>query len=303
MNEELVELRYRPDDPFCHPIHGKPVKLAALVCRRRPTSKSGYEIMGRISHALRFREMADHYYALPAQDSLMRLLDAMRRGDVPAMDALGNFKNGSQMPASNFVFRGDCGLPPPPLFSRVQCPLNYGYEQLAMVEKLVGPDGNVVFRNKSVKALRDVASYTFDDDIPTGPAPGGLCDRFVGSVANQGICDVLDELFRVRPIWTRQALTMVMRERGLVNTAFINHFIQYMLMRAFYYCGGPWRACWVRYGYDPRSEANREEAKLLQIVHFRCSRSTLDPHSKKWVTISILFPLSYPVNLVDTDHI
>lgn len=38
---------------------------------------------------------------------------------------------------------------------------------------------------------------------------------------------------------------------------------------AYFFTDGPWRCCWVRYGYDPRHEP---EARWYQVVEIRSSR-------------------------------
>ncbi len=39
---------------------------------------------------------------------------------------------------------------------------------------------------------------------------------------------------------------------------------------AYYFLSGPWRYCWVRFGYDPRKDP---EARRLQVVDFRARKA------------------------------
>jgi general transcription factor 3C polypeptide 5 (transcription factor C subunit 1) len=38
---------------------------------------------------------------------------------------------------------------------------------------------------------------------------------------------------------------------------------------AYFFIDGPWRCCWVRYGYDPR---NNSDSKIYQVVEMRATR-------------------------------
>lgn len=38
---------------------------------------------------------------------------------------------------------------------------------------------------------------------------------------------------------------------------------------AYFFMDGPWRCCWVRYGYDPRQDST---GKLYQVVEMRAAR-------------------------------
>lgn len=62
--DDVLELRYRPKDPFCHPINGSIVSTSQVlvkVTRRRRKSQPGdqgqlsTEIVGTIPHTCRFR--------------------------------------------------------------------------------------------------------------------------------------------------------------------------------------------------------------------------------------------------------
>lgn len=42
-----------------------------------------------------------------------------------------------------------------------------------------------------------------------------------------------------------------------------------MPLVAFYFIDGPWRHTWVRYGFDPRMEINRDISYLFQTIEIR----------------------------------
>lgn len=45
---------------------------------------------------------------------------------------------------------------------------------------------------------------------------------------------------------------------------------------AYYFTTGPWRSCWVRYGYDPRQDP---DARLYQMIDYRL-RNAAEPNQK-----------------------
>ncbi|CAG8779307.1 16399_t:CDS:2, partial [Cetraspora pellucida] len=102
VNEDLLELRFRPDNPFCHPINGDIIPTANLllkVTRRRKKVKNhhmrrdsddhdeesdkdiNFEIMGIISKTCRFRGMADYQYVPNPNDSVPRYRKALETFD------------------------------------------------------------------------------------------------------------------------------------------------------------------------------------------------------------------------------
>jgi general transcription factor 3C polypeptide 5 (transcription factor C subunit 1) len=80
VNEDLMELRFRPDDPFCHPINGDVIPTSNLLLkmtRRKKKQKKNvnheeekanikedvkFDILGIISKTCRFRGMSDYQY-------------------------------------------------------------------------------------------------------------------------------------------------------------------------------------------------------------------------------------------------
>lgn len=67
------------------------------------------------------------------------------------------------------------------------------------------------------------------------------------------------ELFEERPIWTKPG---VMHKINMqLDTA------KHVLPCVAYYChGGPWRACWIKFGYNPVTDYN---SRIYQVLDFR----------------------------------
>ena len=65
--------------------------------------------------------------------------------------------------------------------------------------------------------------------------------------------NILLERFAQRPIWSRQALRASFPADMLV----VNDRLRFRLPQlAYYFTNGPWRMCWIAYGYDPRQSAD-----------------------------------------------
>ncbi|CAF1266636.1 unnamed protein product, partial [Didymodactylos carnosus] len=87
--------------------------------------------------------------------------------------------------------------------------------------------------------------------------------------AEHNTIERLRRLFDQRPIWTRASLLYNLRVTEVVLKRIIHHV-------AYFCCNGPWNRCWVKYGYDPRTDS---KSKIYQIVDYRV-RSILDPEKK-----------------------
>ncbi|KAI9145430.1 RNA polymerase III transcription factor IIIC subunit-domain-containing protein [Paraphysoderma sedebokerense] len=143
-----LELRYRPTDPFSHPIHGDVVKTANLVVkirrrrkiRRKPNSDPSAmsvdydantpnshpwemkaEILGYCIKTCRHRGIADFQWLCDPNDPIVRLRKNMTNLDMEGIKAFKFDTNDTDLDnLRNF---------PPPMFSRLEWPLNYACRQ------------------------------------------------------------------------------------------------------------------------------------------------------------------------------
>jgi hypothetical protein len=83
---------------------------------------------------------------------------------------------------------------------------------------------------------------------------------------DQSVIAHLRRLFEQRPVWTRNSLLFHLKISEVILKRIIHHV-------AYFFCNGPWNRCWVKYAYDPRTDAH---AKIYQIVDYRV-RAVLDP--------------------------
>ncbi|CAG8510837.1 483_t:CDS:10 [Ambispora gerdemannii] len=277
INENLVELRYRVNDPFCHPINGDIVPTANFlvkVTRRRKKQKKNdndsnshqresdttdesnikYEVMGIISKTCRFRGMADFQYIVNANNPIRDFRKSLERFDVQEIE---NFdyktENEKAKPLPNL---------PPPSFSRAECPMDYGYQQnTAVIKVLIQKDANqepmlkLINRSRRYKFL--AISVSFDTrNVPDKPPPD--VTKYMQKLPHES----RDQLFENRPIWTKLAL----QSNLTVDKKMIKKLLP---LYAYWMVNGPWRDCWIRYGYDPRKD---KDARFLQLLDIRNNR-------------------------------
>ncbi|CAG8544001.1 680_t:CDS:10, partial [Ambispora leptoticha] len=276
INENLVELRYRVNDPFCHPINGDIVPTANFlvkVTRRRKKQKKNedrqsesditdesnikYEIKGIISKTCRFRGMADFQYIVNSDNPIRNFRKSLERFDVQEIEKFDyKTENEKIKPPLNL---------PPPSFSRAECPMDYGYQQnTAVIKVLIQKDANqepmlkLINRSRRYKFL--AISISFDArNVPDKPPPDVV--KYMQKLPHESR-DQVKKLFESRPIWTKLAL----QSNLIVDKKMIKKLLP---LYAYWMVNGPWRDCWIRYGYDPRKDKN---ARFLQLLDIRNNR-------------------------------
>ncbi|KAF0391087.1 hypothetical protein F8M41_010778 [Gigaspora margarita] len=275
VNEDLLELRFRPNNPFCHPINGDIIPTANLllkVTRRRKKVKGhhtrrdsddeesingfNFEIMGIISKTCRFRGMADYQYVPNPNDSIPRYMNALENFDINTILDFESLLNDE---------RDEDNLPPPS-FSRIECPTEYGYRQnMAVVKVLVqkgegqAPALKLINRSRRKKFVA-ISIYFDSETIPEGPPPDVVKPAYQPSPESAAR---IKKLFAERPIWTRLALMNNLPACDRRSIKMLLPMVAYLMLN------GPWRDCWLRYGYDPRKN---KEARFYQATDIRNNR-------------------------------
>ena len=110
--------------------------------------------------------------------------------------------------------------------------------------------------------LGDVSSVAFlrfrdKDAPPEQPTPYMLNQQQDDELVRK-----VKELFIARPIWQRAALEEALGD-DKAGVWRLSHAIR---LASYLFLDGPWRKCYVRFGYDPRTDSN---AKRLQMIDFR----------------------------------
>ncbi|ORX94702.1 hypothetical protein K493DRAFT_283560 [Basidiobolus meristosporus CBS 931.73] len=272
-----LELRYRPGDHFSHPINGDVIHTGNLLLkvtrrvRRRKTQRPASteeqelpmeieedgnfkaEIMGVISKTCRFRGMADYQYLPDPVDPIAQFRKSLQSLDVESI--------------RKFPIDIDCTMSrtpnlPPPSFSRIECPMDYGYRQNTSVVKVLvqkNEDEPPVVKLINRRRRRKFVAYSIDFEAKSVPShPPEDAVKFSSQIPEESI-ENIQALFEKRPMWTRSAL-----QNNLPNSD--RKIIKRLLpFAAYWMSSGPWRDCWIRYNYDPRQHVDARFYQLLDI--------------------------------------
>ncbi|KAI9256969.1 RNA polymerase III transcription factor IIIC subunit-domain-containing protein [Sporodiniella umbellata] len=267
-----VNLWFRPEDRFSHPIQGnimKITKLVAKVTRRVKKSKlTGeiietendwkIEIVGYINRAVRFRNMADAQYLVPENNELVQLKHSL---DVGNVKSLMNF---DFLPEAQDPGYGARSIPPP-IFSTRLVTTDYGYRQNAPVlrVKVKQPDGS--YKIGLINRSRRIAMETTYVKFEVEKVPTESWQRVTPSadpIILEGI-EIVKELFEKRPIWSRAALNAQLDPRFHSVIKKIAIHVSYLFVN------GPYRECWIKYGVDPRKSP---EYYIYQVLNARIAQ-------------------------------
>eukprot|EP00833_Pecoramyces_ruminatium_P013346 jgi/Orpsp1_1/1187378/evm.model.d7180000057280.1 len=138
-DSSVLELRYRPSNPFCHPINGeimKTVNPLLKITRRRKKVKPGekpnkweisYKIVGVVTKVGRFRGMSDYQVIPKFSYDMPKLAKAIKDLDVEKLESYKNITDNDKNELCNI---------PAPVFTSIEWPQNYGYLQLTSVVKV-----------------------------------------------------------------------------------------------------------------------------------------------------------------------
>ncbi|KAH6564253.1 hypothetical protein BASA82_001225 [Batrachochytrium salamandrivorans] len=256
----FLELNYTPGDIFMHPVSGEIISTSNLLLKvvRRTNRRTGectleHRIVGAVSKTCRFRALADFQYAVDPEDPLVKLRYKMENLDVGGLDPLpfDEEAKGVGFPLRHI---------PPPGFSRLEWPVEYGYlENPAVLRRRatkVGVSGDSPrYTYKTARSRKRISFCDFSEETVPTEAPKNVS-------APKHLVDVLLELFAQRPIWSRNAIL------GTVDSTLIRqqHLSTALPVVSYFVLTGPWRSMWVRFGYDPRKERS---ARLYQTIDMR----------------------------------
>ncbi|XP_033831972.1 general transcription factor 3C polypeptide 5 [Periophthalmus magnuspinnatus] len=261
-----LELRLRPQDPFCHSLCGNRLDSSNLLLRvRRRVRKSDptdvqiqTEILGIIVTTYKFQGMADFQCLAvhPENGSKMSLYDRIVLTRPESQDFF-------EQPLPYFL--------PPAIFSRLDTPIDYFYRP-DVTHKIAdaGPHKNFIGLNRA-RRPHNAIFVTFLDSVPNECLEMAkvnwlrVCMKENDHRAEQQI----KEMFERRPIWSRNAVR--------ANIDMHPDKLKLLLpLVAYYMVTGPWRSLWVRLGYDPRKST---ESKHYQMLDFRIRCSTKHGYS------------------------
>ncbi|XP_010892267.1 general transcription factor 3C polypeptide 5 [Esox lucius] len=256
-----LELRFRPRDPFCHPVCGNRYPSTnLLLCVKKRVRKCNPEeaqidmkILGVIGTTYKFQGMADFQYL-----------------------AVHSAKDGSQTslydkiilrkPENNEFFEQRVPLfLPPPIFSRLDTAVDYYYRpEIQHKEGYCPPTvsrDNLIGLSRARRPHNAIFINFDDQNIPNEPLEAAKVNwkRVCVHASDTKAEEQMKKMFESRPIWSGNAVK--------ANLDIHPDKLKLLLpVVAYYMVTGPWRSLWVRFGYDPRKTP---EAKKFQVLDFR----------------------------------
>ena len=292
-NSDCIECFLRPDDALSHPLFGvrasTPGLLLKITRRRRSSISSaspasgvpppadptgeGFaaEVVGTVSLSYRFEGLADYQYVTDA--SLRAALDARPRAQGEPFDLMERL---SSLQANTLHI-------PPALFSMHDTPLDYlpGSQKSEMrltadsadapsaLTKAPGASrgapGRLAPRRRRSRTGRAVPMHFGQRvDFATEPSPLAPPEPIARTIdPDDELFVAIKAKFAQRPVWSRQAL-----RASLPPTLYLTEErLRFRLPQlAYYFSQGPWRMCWISFGYDPRKSP---DARIFQVLDMR----------------------------------
>ncbi|CAM9697637.1 general transcription factor 3C polypeptide 5 [Strix aluco] len=264
-----LELYFRPKDPYCHPVCANrfPTSTVLLKVKRRTKKKKQLdaeeqiqpevqfemEILGTVTTVYKFQGMSDFQYL------------AMHSGPDGKQTSMYD-KVLMLKPEKEEFFNRELPLYiPPPIFSRLDTPVDYFYRpDIQHREGYNNPQvsGENLIGLSRARRPHNAIFVNFDDEeIPTKPLDAAVqtWKKMCTNPVDKKVEEELRKLFEVRPVWSRNAV----KANISVHPDKLKLLLPYL---AYYMLTGPWRSLWVRFGYDPRKHP---EAKIYQVLDFR----------------------------------
>ncbi|XP_077944356.1 general transcription factor 3C polypeptide 5 [Gasterosteus aculeatus] len=279
-----LELRFRPQDPFCHSLCGNRFPSSNLVLRvRRRVRKRNpkdaevhMEILGIIGTTYKFQGMAD-FQCIAVHSEGGKDISLYDKIILRKLENQAFF----EQPMPLFL--------PPASFSRLDCPVDFHYRPDVLQALSKGhtmtptttttstPSSSsnsnyiVVNRHRSLRRHNAVFVSFADPAVPTECLEAAKLNwsRVCVKDSDKRVEEQIMKMFESRPIWSRNAVKANINIHPDKLKLLLPVFAYYMVT-------GPWRSLWVRMGYDPRKNP---EARKYQILDFRIRCSTKHGYS------------------------
>ncbi|OAY80178.1 General transcription factor 3C polypeptide 5 [Ananas comosus] len=242
-----LELRFRPEDPYCHPAFGELRPSASLLLRISKTKNDlSAEVMARVKHAYQFEGLVDYQHVLGVHAAEARI----KKRPWDSIDATNSGKNGSvEMDGADIM------MLVPPLFTSKDRP-----------EKIVlNPSANLFSKN----IQRGVVMHRWEMDIDEClaiPIPTKInWEENIPRDTTEWEWQVaVCKLFEEQPIWPRRSLHEHLLDDGMQVSE--NQLKRLLFRAGYYFSTGPFGRFWIRKGYDPRKDP---DSRIFQKVDFR----------------------------------
>ncbi|DBA84225.1 TPA: hypothetical protein ACH3X2_006290, partial [Trebouxia sp. C0005] len=224
-DDSVLQLRFRPDDPYSHPLYGERQAAAGLLLKiaRKVADPTQHDVKAKVLACVHtkftFSGMADYQY-LPVDSSLSKKASSTSAGPY-----------GEETAPLLCV---------PPLFTKADVPLDYAFKNFRASE-----------RPASGKAKQ--ASWTLPYTVQEVPA-----HIQIGSHPDSLMTAALERHLSLRPIWTQFSLHQQVLE---VPQAILELQLQKL---CYQFKEGPWKGAWIRRGHDPRRDPLSWQYQTLQ---------------------------------------
>ncbi|XP_078406305.1 general transcription factor 3C polypeptide 5 [Cetorhinus maximus] len=271
-----LELHFRPKDPYCHPVCANRFPSTSMLLRvkrrwrkvrtkaspeevgREEEVKYEMEILGVIGTTYKFQGMSDFQFLV--------MHTATSGSQVSMYNKVILHK-----PEHKEFFDQDLPLYiPPPIFSRVDNPVDYYYRPEVQHRDGYHPpklsNENLIGLGRARRPHNAIFVNFDDTEVPSQPLEAAVQNwrKFNTQAADRRAEEELKRHFEIRPIWSRNAV----KSNIDIHPDKLKLLLPFV---AYYMLTGPWRSLWVRFGYDPRKDP---KAKIYQVLDFRLRCST-----------------------------
>ncbi|KAL6659253.1 hypothetical protein ACP70R_003293 [Stipagrostis hirtigluma subsp. patula] len=277
-----LELRFRPEDPHCHPAFGEPSASTGLVLRLarrkgRPAPPRA-DVVARVRTAYRFDGMADFQHVVPVHAAEIRkrkCSDWQNDKDILSRGKTGRLETDD----------GAVLMLIPPLFSVKDKPteiallpssnaISKSMQRGVFQDKWEIVQPCAMSRFYCIPALLCLVHDVTDNIILFCicylnwhiPVPGKINweDHVSKNTVywdwQMAVCNLFDE----RPVWPRQSLYERLHDDGMHVSQ--NQFRRLLFRAGYYFSTGPFRKLWIQRGHDPRKDP---ESRIYQVIDFR----------------------------------
>lgn len=293
-----LEMKFRPEDPYCKSAYGNRFNASCLVLKvkkNRGNTDEPYtvSIEGTVSTVYKFRGMVDFQY-----------LPMRKKADGTGYESLLDQLIPPPMSSTEWLTKDAPVFILPQVFSRLD---SMSIQALRDEPNRRQPTSKTSphpinsygrIRHRRVKFARFLSFE--DEDVPKEPNPEAW-KQLDWRPPEVDIKERVQELFKQRPMWTRNALQVALGVQPV-------RFKLILPVVAYYVVNGPFRTAWVRLGFDPRKDPS---TKIYQILDFRLKTSPFGMHdevatkrgtSAYLVPTKILGPTTRPI-FAQTDYL
>lgn len=202
----------------------------------------------------RFRELSDFQYITRGSQYATKMKSSIFTGNLENIKKL-EFLDLTE----KFDRKEDLDMLPPPRFTPLVHPFNYGYKQNAGISLV--DDGKGGSKLVNIKLAPKTHSYVISGsgEAPTSPSPK-LLETPITDLALQESIDALKKKFEERPIWLRRALEYNLPK---ISQSLLKQALPHV---SYSFRGGPWRSSLVKFGVDPRTDP---KYRMYQTRFFR----------------------------------